>query len=51
VRKAAESGMRITQRSGRSNCLRYEKQMRELKATPREGKQLEKKGEASERGM
>jgi hypothetical protein len=33
VRKAAKRGMRITQRSGRSNCLRYEKQMRELKAT------------------
>jgi hypothetical protein len=38
VRKAAERGMRITQRSERSNRLRYEKQMRELKITPREKK-------------
>jgi hypothetical protein len=39
VRKAAERGMRITQRSGRSKCLRYEKQMRELKAAHREEKE------------
>jgi hypothetical protein len=32
-RKAAERGMKITKRSGRSNCLRYEKQMGELKTT------------------
>jgi hypothetical protein len=40
MRKVAERSMRITQRSERSNCLRYEKQMRELKATSREEKQL-----------
>jgi hypothetical protein len=37
VRKGAEIGLRITTISGRSNCLRYEKQTRELKAILREG--------------
>jgi hypothetical protein len=38
MRKAADRCMRIAQRSGRSNCLRYEKQMRELKARGEEKK-------------
>jgi hypothetical protein len=44
MRKVAERGVRITKRSGRSNNLRYEKQMRELKATFEEG-------EVTENGM
>jgi hypothetical protein len=36
--KSSREMYEITKRSGRNNCLRYEKQMRELKATSGEKK-------------
>jgi hypothetical protein len=46
VRNAAERGMEITERNGGNNCLRYEKQMRELKQLPKSGKQLKEASKA-----